>query len=365
MERRTFLQRLLGVSLGPLALACRGRDGLESGAGDGASAADPGADGGTRAPAAGPPTPAATTRTDAGPLRYGDEVPAERALPRRSFGSTGVVLPQLAMGGYHLGQRASEAEARALVDAALAQGVRFFDTAEQYQREDDSRSERWLGAALEGVRDQVFLMTKTWDPEQRSGAVAREHLARSLERLRTDRLDLWQLHAVASPDDVDRAFAPGGAMEAILEAQADGLVRFVGVTGHADPAAHLRALQFFDAGLRFDAVQMPMNPVDAHQASFTRQVLPELRRRGIAAIAMKTAAAGVLLHRDVCRVDECLRWVASLPADVIVSGMESPEQVAANAAALRAGPLDEEAARALLARIADRVEMGLESYKRA
>jgi aryl-alcohol dehydrogenase-like predicted oxidoreductase len=273
------------------------------------------------------------------------------------------VVPQLALGGYHLGMHTQEAPARALVEAALEEGVRFFDSAEQYQRNDDSRSERWLGAALADVRDEVFLMTKTWDPDERSGATAREHLARSLERLRTDRLDLWQLHAIKSPEDVDRAFAPGGAMEAILEAQAQGLTRFVGVTGHADPAAHLRALHHFDQGLRFDTVQMPMNPVDAHQRSFTRQVLPELRVRGIGVIAMKTAAAGSLPQRGVARVDECLRWVASLPADVLVSGMESLAHLRANAAALRRGPLPEEQGAALLARVAPHVDPGLESYK--
>ena len=332
MRRRTFLQGLAAVA---------------AGASTGAAS----------------PTP--HPGTDEERLRYGDEVPEELALPQRAFGSTGVVLPQLALGGYHLGGRATEAEARALIDSALEQGVRFFDTAEQYQRSDDSRSERWLGTGLKAVRDEVFVMTKTWDPDQRSAETARAHLQASLKRLGTERLDLWQLHAIASVEDVDRAFAPGHAFEAMLAAKEAGLTRFVGVTGHSDPAAHLRALHHFDQGLRFDAVQMPLNPVDAHQRSFSRQVLPELRKRGIAVIAMKTAASGALIDKQVCTPDESLRWVASLPADVIVSGMERPEHVVANASSLRRGPLTAAESEALLARTEPKADLALEWYKRS
>jgi aryl-alcohol dehydrogenase-like predicted oxidoreductase len=285
-------------------------------------------------------------------------------LPTRSFGSTGEKLPVLGLGGFHLGRVSDEKAARALVDAALEAGVRFFDTAEQYQRGDDSRSERWLGAALADVRDQVFVMTKTWDPDARSASTAREHLESSLERLQIETLDLWQLHAVSSPEDVDRAFAKGGAMEAILEAKQAGRVRFVGVTGHKDPAAHLRALHHWDAGMRFDAMQLPINPIDRHQVSFQLRVLPELVERGIAPIAMKTVAAGALPQQDVCTVTECLRYVLSLPVAMLVSGMESPEHVRQNAAALAAGPMDAEEAAALVDRIASRADLGLEWYKR-
>jgi len=296
------------------------------------------------------------------PRAWGGLGPSE--LPTRPFGSTGETLPTLGLGGFHLGQAAAEKAARALVDAALEAGVRFFDTAEQYQRADDSRSERWLGAALADVREQVFVMTKTFDPGARSAAAARAHLEASLTRLQVEKLDLWQLHAVSSPADVDRAFATGGAMQAILEAKADGLVRFTGVTGHKDPAALLRALHHWDEGMRFDAVQMPVNPMDLHQVSFQLRVLPELIRRGIAPIAMKTVAAGVLPREKVCTVAECLRYVLSLPVAMLVSGMETPEQVRDNAAALGAGPLEPEEAAALVDRIASRADLGLEWYKR-
>lgn len=343
MRRRRFLGRLAGLlAAGSTLPAC-------AGAGSDQDAAETGVPALDDAPPSPPPV--------AGTL-------SASPLPTRPFGATGEVLPVLGLGGYHLGQCADEAAARALVDASLEAGVRFFDTAEQYQRGDDSRSERWLGAALAPVRDEVFVMTKTWDPDTRGAAGARRHLEDSLRRLATDRLDLWQLHAIQSPEDVDRAFAPGGAMEAILAARDEGLVRFVGVTGHADPAAHLRALHHWDQGQRFDAVQMPINPIDHHQLSFQRQVLPELVRRGIAPIAMKTAASGALLDQGICSIEDCLRYVLGLPVAMIVSGMEGPDQLRANAAAVAAGPLDEEQAAALLARIAPRADPGLEWYKR-
>src|SRR5205814_4812323 len=127
-------------------------------------------------------------------------------------------------------------------------------------------SERWLGAALEGlrVRDQVFLTTQTYDLARSRESAAR-HLDDSLRRLRTDHLELWQLHSVRSVEDVDRAFKRGGAMECIVDAQRQGIVRHIGVTGHQDPAANLRTLHYWDEGIRFDTMQMPLNPIDHHQ----------------------------------------------------------------------------------------------------
>lgn len=285
------------------------------------------------------------------------------SLPVRRLGRTGATLPVLALGGFHLGAAATESAARALVETALEEGVRFFDTAESYQ---DGRSERWLGASIAalGVRKDVWLMTKTHSPADRSAESAKRHLAGSLERLRTDRLDVWQVHAVASAEDVDRAFAPGGAMEFILEQQAAGVVRFVGVTGHAEPAANLRALEHFDRGTRFDVMQLPINPVDAHTArSFQKQVLPALVERDIGVLAMKTNAGGALAREGVCTVAECLRYALGLPVAMIVSGMETPEQVRQNAATVRQAPLDESQRAALLGRIASRAGEALEWYK--
>ncbi len=243
--------------------------------------------------------------------------------------------------------------------------MRLLDNAESYQ---DGRAERWMGAGLAelGARDEVFLMTKTFKPDGRSGESARRDLQGSLARLRTDRLDLWQLHSIRSPEDVDAACAPDGALPYILSQRAAGVVRLAGVTGHVNPAAHLRALEWWDRGLRFDVMQMPINPIDAHQLSFQLQVLPELVRRGIGVLAMKTSASGALLAQGVTTIDENLRYVWGCPVSAAVVGMESPEQVRANAHTARESlPMDEAERAALLQRIAPRSDLALEWYKKA
>lgn len=303
-----------------------------------------------------------------GKRRHDSSAPASTAgplsvssLPTRRLGRTGLQVPILSPGGHHLGLASSESEARRIVEAALEEGVRFFDTAESYQR---GRSERWLGAALEGVRGDVLLMTKTHSPRDRSAESARRHLEGHLERLRTDYLDLWQLHSIKSAADVDRAFSPGGAMEYILEAKERGLVRFVGVTGHVTPAAHLRALEHWDRGWRFDTFQFPVNPLDWHQRSFQRALLEEAARRDIGVIAMKTSADGRLLRDGICTIEECLRYVWSLPVSVAVVGMETPELVRRNAeVARRFAALDEVEMQALRERIRLHANLELEWYK--
>lgn len=288
---------------------------------------------------------------------------APGTLPTRRLGRTGEELPILGLGGSHLGAAGSERAAEALLETALAEGIRFLDNAESYH---EGASERWLGLALErlGVRRQVFLMTKTFDLATRSRESAQRHLDGSLARLRTDYLELWQLHSVRTMEDVDRAFAPGGAMEYIVEMQRQGVVRHIGVTGHQDPAANLRALHWWDEGIQFDTMQMPINPVDHHQSSFERQVLPQLLERDIGVIAMKTSADGRLLRGGVCTAAECHRYAWSLPIAVAVVGMERPELVRENARRARElAPMSEEERRALLERIASRVSPALEPYK--
>lgn len=288
--------------------------------------------------------------------------PAPDALPTRRLGATGLELPILALGGSHVGEAGSEAAARRLIDAAYEEGIRFFDTAESYQ---SGTSERWLGAALKDRRNAVHLMTKTYAPRERSAESARRHLEGSLERLQTDHLDLWQLHSIQSPEDVDRAFAPGGAMEFILEAKAKGLVRYVGVTGHVTPAAHRRALEYWDRGVGFDAMQFPVNPIDYHQRSFQRELLPEVVRRSIGVIAMKTSADGALLREGLCTIAECLGYVWSLPVDVAVVGMQRPELVRANARLAREfRPMTPEEMDTLQARLRAQARLALEWYKR-
>lgn len=287
---------------------------------------------------------------------------ARAELPTRRLGRTDLDVPILGLGGSHVGHAGSEAAGRRLVETAYQAGVRLFDTAESYQA---GTSERWIGLALQSVRRSVLLMSKTFAFPERTRDSARRHLEGSLERLRTDYLDLWQLHSVRSVADVDRACGPGGAMEYILEAKAQGLVRYVGVTGHVLPAAQLRALHYWDRGIRFDAMQMPINPIDYHQQSFQLEVLPQLVAREIGVIAMKTSADGRLLRERICTAAECLRYVWSLPVDVAVVGMERPALVRQNAQLAREfRAMTPEELDGLRRRIARRARLDLEWYKR-
>jgi aryl-alcohol dehydrogenase-like predicted oxidoreductase len=291
-----------------------------------------------------------------------DSAPATAPLPTRPLGETGVDVTVLGLGGHHFARTGSARDSRALLDVALAEGIRFLDTAESYQ---DGNSERWLGEALGDRRRDVFLMTKTFDFPARTADGAKRHLEGSLSRLRTDHLDLWQLHSVRSEADVDRAFAPGGAMEYIRRMKEEGVARFVGVTGHHDPAANLRALHYWDRGIRFDAMQMPLNPLDPHQKSFERLVLPELVKRRIGVIAMKTSADGALPRAGLCTATECHRYVWALPVSVAVIGMERPELIRENARTARGEPMPHDEGAALVARLAPHASLDLEWYKQS
>lgn len=283
-------------------------------------------------------------------------------LPTRPLGRTGLDVTILGLGGHHVAVSGSEANARRLVEAALEEGINFFDTAESYG---GGSSEQWLGMALAGVRKSIVLMTKTFAPAERSAESARRHLEGSLSRLRTDYLDLWQLHSVRSVEDVDRAFGPGGAMEFIQEARSQGTVRFIGVTGHVTPAANRRALEYWDRGIKFDVMQMPLNPLDYHQQSFTREVLPMLVDRGIGVIAMKTSADGALLREGLATIDECQRYVWSLPVSLAVVGMERPELVRENARRAREfRAMSETDIEALRSRLEPQARLDLEWYKK-
>jgi len=294
--------------------------------------------------------------------RLRPEQSSPATLPTRSLGRTGLDVTILGLGGHHVAVSGSEANARRLVEAALEEGINFFDTAESYG---GGSSERWLGLALAGVRKSVVLMTKTFAPAERSAESARRHLEGSLSRLKTDYLDLWQLHSVQSADDVDRAFGSGGAMEFIREARSQGTVRFIGVTGHVTPAAHRRALEYWDRGIKFDVMQMPVNPMDYHQRSFTREVLPMLVERGIGVIAMKTSADGALVREGLTTIDECQRYVWSLPVSLAVVGMERPELIRENAHRAREfRAMPEADIAALRARLEPRARLALEWYKR-
>jgi predicted aldo/keto reductase-like oxidoreductase len=239
-------------------------------------------------------------------------------IPRRPLGRTGETVSALGLGGYHLGAVGTEREAIALVHRAIDDGITFMDNAWEYH---DGVSELRMGKALaNGWRQRVFLMTKVCT-HGRDARTAMRQLEESLRRLKTDHIDLWQVHEVAYAGDPDRHFMKGGVIEALDRAKAKGLVRFVGFTGHKDPALHLEMLSH---GYAFDTCQMPLNCFDATFRSFEQQVLPELARQGIAAIGMKSLGGeGDAVKKRAVNAKEALRYAMSLPVAVTVTGIDS------------------------------------------
>ncbi len=241
----------------------------------------------------------------------------EEHVPHRPLGKTGAQVSALGVGGYHLGSIKDEKESNELVARALDAGINFFDCAWEYH---DGISEERLGAALNGKRDQAFLMTKVCT-HGRSKDVAMKHLEESLRRLQTDHLDLWQIHEVVYYNDPDLIFAPNGAAEALLAAKQQGKVRFIGFTGHKNPAIHLTMLSH---DFPFDAVQMPLNALDATFKSFEQQVLPEANKRGIAVLGMKSlGGSGEIVSHGALTAQDGLRYAMSLPVATTISGMDS------------------------------------------
>jgi aryl-alcohol dehydrogenase-like predicted oxidoreductase len=221
------------------------------------------------------------------------------------------------VGGYHLGSMKNPREAVRIVEEALGSGLTFLDNAWEYH---EGRSEEIMGRALKGRRQEAFLMTKVCS-HGRGRATALRQLEDSLKRLGTDYLDLWQIHEVVYDNDPERHFARGGAVEALEQAKRQGKVRFVGFTGHKDPAIHLDMLS---RGFPFDACQLPLNCFDASFRSFERTVLPELLRQGIAAIGMKPmSGGGEPVQKRAVSATEALHYAMSLPVATTVTGIDS------------------------------------------
>ena len=258
----------------------------------------------------------ASLRAEA-PPRLGLSNTGPDRIPRKPFGRTGETVSVIGLGGYSLGDAPSLREAIAIVHEAVDAGVNFLDNAWEYH---DGKSEEWMGQALKGRRDKVFLMTKVCT-HGRDKHVALRQLDESLKRLQTDHLDLWQVHECVYDNDPERHFAKGGVIEALDEAKKAGKVRYVGFTGHKRPAIHLKMLSY---DYPFDSVQMPLNPFDATYHSFETSVLPEVSRRGMAALGMKSLGGnGQPVLKGVVAVEEALRYAMSLPVATTVSGIDS------------------------------------------
>lgn len=278
-------------------------------------------------------------------------------VPQRTLGKTGERISVIGLGGAHITRYWSRRFAVRLVREAIDRGITFMDNCWDYS---GGRSERWMGDALAGgYRDRVFLMTKI---DGRTRDAAARQIDQSLERLQTDYVDLMQLHEVIRWDDPERIFAPGGAIEALTQARDEGKIRYVGFTGHKDPGIHLKML---NQGFDFDAVQMPLNVLDAGFNSFQRQVLPVLVERRIGVLAMKPMAAGRLFHTRAINGVEALQYVMNLPVDVVITGMITVNDLdQAIEAAATFQPLSDLEVGSLLARMAPFAHDGsLEGYK--
>jgi aryl-alcohol dehydrogenase-like predicted oxidoreductase len=238
-------------------------------------------------------------------------------VPRRQFGRHEEQVSALGLGGYHIGSVSTEREAMRIVHEGIDAGLTFMDNAWDYHEGD---SEIRMGKALKGRREQVFLMTKVCT-HGRDARVALRQLDQSLRRLQTDYLDLWQIHECVYENEPERHFARGGVVEALEKAKAAGKVRYVGFTGHKNPELLLRMLAY---DFPFDSCQLPLNGFDATFRSFETSVLPELVRRGIAPIGMKSLGGdGKAISKRAVAVKDALRYAMSLPVATTISGIDS------------------------------------------
>ncbi len=260
------------------------------------------------------------------PVLRGTEMAGETAkgdgMIYRTLGRTGERVSAIGLGGYHIGRPGiQEDEAIRLVRQAIDRGITFMDNCWDYN---GGVSEIRMGKALaDGSRSKVFLMTKI---DGRTRSEAARQIDESLQHLQTDQIDLMQFHEVIRLEDPDRIFAEGGAMEAMQEAKKAGKVRYIGFTGHKDPLVHLRMLDEARAHqFHFDAVQMPLNVMDAHFRSFEHNVLPVLVREGIAPLGMKAFGDHHILESKTVTPIEGLHYCLNLPIAVQITGLDSQE----------------------------------------
>lgn len=267
---------------------------------------------------------------------------AKEGMPYRRLGKTGEKVSLLGVGGYHIGT-CSESEAIRIVQQAIDCGVNFLDNAWEYHQ---GRSEQRVGKALEGGRrEKAFVMTKHHGRDKKT---AMEHLEDSLRHLRTDVIDLWMFHECVYDEDPDRIFSKGGGVEAADLAKKQGKVRYIGFTGHKDPMIHLKMLAY---EYPWDAVLMPLSILDGSFKSFEKWVLPVLVKRDIAPLAMKSRANGAILAAGIATVEECWRYVISLPVSTVVSGMASTRLLKDNLRLARSlTPMSAEERKAILER---------------
>jgi predicted aldo/keto reductase-like oxidoreductase len=242
------------------------------------------------------------------------------ALALRNLGRTGHQATILGLGGEGILRTYDEdKKAQAVIEAALAAGIRYFESARAY-----SGSEAYLGKGLKGHRDMIFLTSKS---HGRTYKEAMAHLSITLKNLDTDHLDLWQIHDVRTEEDLEAITAPGGVLEAFREAKEKGWTRFIGVTGHHDPEILRRALDLYD----FDTVLLPVNPAESHDRSFL-PLAAEAKERGLGVIGMKVLCRGLLprMAEEPGKLTfELVAYALSQTVSLVVIGCDTPGQVKA------------------------------------
>jgi predicted aldo/keto reductase-like oxidoreductase len=284
-----------------------------------------------------------------------------RGIPFRRLGRTGEKVSIVGLGGYHIGAQAEEQESIHIIRTAIDNGINFLDNCWDYN---GGASEIRMGKALrDGYRQKVFLMTKIDGRNKQTGA---KQIDDSLHRLQTDHIDLLQFHEVIRMSDPDRIFGPNGALEAVVEARKAGKIRYIGFTGHKSPQIHLQMLQTaFDHSFTFDAVQMPLNVMDAHFDSFEKKVLPILLKHEIGVLGMKPMGDHFILDSKAVTPVECLHYAMNLPTSVVITGCDSlPILEQALNAARSFRSMSETEVAALLAKTAKAAQKGqYELYK--
>jgi aryl-alcohol dehydrogenase-like predicted oxidoreductase len=251
-------------------------------------------------------------------------------LPRRKFGRTGEYVTMLGTGGYHVGWT-TERDAQEVIEASLEGGVRFFDTAESYSK--GVSEERYGKYLTPKYRDLIFLMTKTTGPDAKT---VQEHLEGSLQRLKVDQIDLYQVHSIRTPQDVDDRIQ-NGVLDVLLKAKEQGKIKYIGFTGHQNPFAHARMLERSTESDLFDGVLMPVNVLDPSYFSFTENVMPQALQRNLGIMAMKSLADGRFFAKkeqakwtsddpiipNYLSIKEAMYFVWSLPVSVLITGSEN------------------------------------------
>lgn len=300
-----------------------------------------------------------------------------KILPTRALGRTGEQVTILGIGGFHVGWT-SERDAQEVIEASIEGGIRFFDNAEGYSK--GLAEERYGKYLVPKYRDNIFLMTKT---QAKDAKTTREHLEGSLRRMKTDMIDLWQIHSVRNPQDVDERI-DAGVLDVVMKAKEEGKVRYIGFTGHSNPEAHLRILEQTEDSDPFDTCQMPVNVIDPSYHSFIKQVTPVLQRRKIGLLAMKTLADGrffgmkAVPHRGVIwqsedpaipariSIRDAMHFAWSLPIAVLITGAENASLVREKVDLAKTFTgMSEEQRLDLVSRVADLADGKVEYFKRA